>query len=572
VKIFPALLDHRPAYLRGQGDAGSLLLAPMASGTLLCELHARFEPFCREPFAVVPTFEPSTAYVHAVKSTCRLVSEVTPVAEHVGGFASYDLKDWLLIVDPSCFPVDPLDWTAIQAELERHHHQGAMHMVALDANPGGTTERVQVDRHGKVHRIQRYYDAHTWAFARGIACSFVPASALIAAGCTEFTSLRGLREQLTRQGIPSRDVPLESTTIDLESERSLLWLSERCILASGSTGTNAASDAVINPAARLIGPVVVQSGAVIEAGAQIVGPAVIGANAMVGRNAIVAQCLVTAGARVSRDAVIRHRAVTGKAGTMPVDDGIAGPDLSPEAPQQPDAPRRASWYPRVKLVFDVCAAAVSLVVLSPLFALIAVLIKLESRGPVLYGDYRETIGGRVFRCWKFRTMYQGADLQQRELLRKNELDGPQFKMRKDPRITRLGRLLRECSLDELPQLINVVRGEMSLVGPRPSPFRENQICVPWREGRLSVRAGITGLWQVCRSERRAGDFHQWIVYDLLYVQHMSPLVDLRIALATVLTLGGWGRMPVSWVLRAKANTRPGGTEGADSAVYDSVRA
>ena len=130
----------------------------------------------------------------------------------------------------------------------------------------------------------------------------------------------------------------------------------------------------------------------------------------------------------------------------------------------------------------------------------------------------------------------------------NQMDGPQFKMDRDPRVTRLGRMLRAISLDELPQLLNVAVGQMSLVGPRPSPFRENQMCIPWREARLSVRPGITGLWQVCRHERATGDFHQWIYYDLLYVRHMSPWVDLKILFATVITLGGKGHVPLSWVI------------------------
>ena len=112
-------------------------------------------------------------------------------------------------------------------------------------------------------------------------------------------------------------------------------------------------------------------------------------------------------------------------------------------------------------------------------------------------------------------MTADAHRQQRQLYRSNQVDGPQFKLKEDPRVTRVGRLLRVTNLDEIPQLINVLRGQMSLVGPRPSPFRENQICVPWRRARLSVRPGITGLWQVCRDEDRTeGDFHEWIYYDL----------------------------------------------------------
>jgi lipopolysaccharide/colanic/teichoic acid biosynthesis glycosyltransferase len=202
----------------------------------------------------------------------------------------------------------------------------------------------------------------------------------------------------------------------------------------------------------------------------------------------------------------------------------------------------------VKTALDVAAAAAGLVALAPLLVAIAALVKLGSKGSVLYADRREGRGGRVFRCLKFRTMCAGADALQRGLLASNQVDGPQFKMAADPRITRLGSWLRRLNLDELPQLVNVVRREMSLVGPRPSPFRENQICIPWRDGRLSVRPGITGLWQVCRNRRDEGDFHQWIHYDLLYVRHMSLAVDLKILAATVLTLGGKWPVPVEWIL------------------------
>jgi lipopolysaccharide/colanic/teichoic acid biosynthesis glycosyltransferase len=203
---------------------------------------------------------------------------------------------------------------------------------------------------------------------------------------------------------------------------------------------------------------------------------------------------------------------------------------------------------RVKRVLETALAAGGLLLLSPLLLLIAVLVALDSRGPVLYGHDREGWRGQRFRCLKFRTMYVGAQERERELRGQNLVDGPQFKMDQDPRTTPVGRLLRASSLDELPQLINVVRGEMALVGPRPSPFRENQLCVDWRTGRLSVRPGITGLWQVCRHHRSEGDFHQWIEYDLLYVRHMSLGLDLRILAATLFALAGRRSVPVSWVL------------------------
>jgi lipopolysaccharide/colanic/teichoic acid biosynthesis glycosyltransferase len=146
-------------------------------------------------------------------------------------------------------------------------------------------------------------------------------------------------------------------------------------------------------------------------------------------------------------------------------------------------------------------------------------------------------------------MVPDADRRQRDLFDKNQVDGPQFKLTDDPRVTRVGRWLRASNLDELPQLLNVLVGHMSLVGPRPSPFRENQICVAWRQARLSVRPGITGLWQICRApDRSQGDFHEWIYYDMAYVRHFSLWLDIKILFATLLTLGGHHRVPLSWMI------------------------
>jgi lipopolysaccharide/colanic/teichoic acid biosynthesis glycosyltransferase len=201
-------------------------------------------------------------------------------------------------------------------------------------------------------------------------------------------------------------------------------------------------------------------------------------------------------------------------------------------------PQNRRAHLAAKRVLDVTVSGLALVVLSPLLLAVAVAVWLEARRPLFYGDKREGRGGRVFRCWKFRTMVTDAHAAQQGLKSIDKMDGPHFKLDRDPRVTRIGRVLRALNLDELPQLFNVLTGEMSLVGPRPSPFRENQICVPWREARLSVRPGITGFWQVCRHDRASGDFHQWIEYDLLYVQHLSFALDLRILAATAFTLGG----------------------------------
>ncbi len=322
-----------------------------------------------------------------------------------------------------------------------------------------------------------------------------------------------------------------------------------------------------------MGPVVVHPDAVIEAGATVVGPAVVGRGVRVRRDAVVAQCVVVPGIEVPEGSSHRHLVVAGTrepglaSGHSRAESAFSTQGAGAAAVPDLHEDRRTSIFPAVKAFIEPLVALVVLILLAPLVALVALIVKLDSRGPIFYGDKREGLGGRVFRCWKFRTMIVHADARQRELVAKNQMDGPQFKLAHDPRVTRIGRILRPLSIDELPQLFNVVVGQMSFVGPRPSPFRENQMCVPWREGRLSVRPGITGLWQVCRHDRSVGDFHQWIYYDLLYVRHMSPLVDLKIVLATFVTLGGKWSVPLDWILaRQKYNDRRRVRRDADGEV------
>ena len=573
VGIYPALLDRRPAYLDDGSGKTSLLLAPVTTGSLICELHARFEQVCTESISVVSTFEPTPAYAAAIRAACPQVRDVLPSHELVARFSGYDLKDWVVIIDPACFPLGPIDWSAIEAEMARPQ-AGAVHLVALDANPGGTTERVQLDSAGRVRRIQRYYDDHTWAFTRGIACSVVPAAALLAADCAHFTDLRELRQELMFRGVPSRDVPLAAGALDLENPRALLHLAERSMhmTAPSNPGAVIAATANVDPSAQLIGAVFVHDDVLIASGARIIGPAVIGRGARVGVRSVVAQCLVAPGARVAAGSMHRHSVLAGTTSIGAEFDGDDDAINVEHMPVDPGAPAVPALYPRVKAIVEPCIATLAVILLSPLLALIALLIKLESRGPVFYGDLRETLGGRTFRCWKFRTMIVGAHAKQREMLTTNQVDGPQFKIDRDPRITRVGRWLRKLSLDELPQFFNIIVGEMSLIGPRPSPFRENQICIPWREARLSVRPGISGLWQVCRTERASGDFHQWIHYDLLYVRNVSLLVDLRLVFATCVTLATGKRVPASWVLPLSVLKAAGEPDTTPEAAYDSARA
>jgi lipopolysaccharide/colanic/teichoic acid biosynthesis glycosyltransferase len=207
-------------------------------------------------------------------------------------------------------------------------------------------------------------------------------------------------------------------------------------------------------------------------------------------------------------------------------------------------PHAAGWRwqagRRVKRALDVVLAAAALVVLAPLFALIALAVRLGSRGPVLY-EWR-VLGerGRPFVGYKFRTMVTDADARKQAILAHNEMSGPVFKMREDPRVTRVGRLLRKYSLDELPQLWSVVVGDMSLVGPRPVYPQEFAGFTPAQRAKLAVTPGITCLWQVSgRSE--ITDFDRWIALDLEYIRRWSLWLDVRILARTVpAVLGGRG--------------------------------
>jgi exopolysaccharide biosynthesis polyprenyl glycosylphosphotransferase len=185
----------------------------------------------------------------------------------------------------------------------------------------------------------------------------------------------------------------------------------------------------------------------------------------------------------------------------------------------------------VKRTFDLVLSTIGLIVLSPILLMIAIAIKLGSRGPAIYRSVRPGMAGRPFYCFKFRTMREHADAIQEDLEPLNEQSGALFKIRDDPRLTTVGRFLRRFSLDELPQLVNVVRGEMSLVGPRPLPMRDFERLEEWHKKRYLVLPGITGLWQV--SGRAELDFDDLVRLDFVYLERWSIFLDLSILLKTI---------------------------------------
>jgi lipopolysaccharide/colanic/teichoic acid biosynthesis glycosyltransferase len=561
MKIWPVLVDSRPRYVRDREHSGSLLQAPIGTTTLLGHLVFSLEALTGHA-PVVLSHEPANAEyrrrIHAISPTTHVVDEANELTR---ACPNAELSDAFLIVDPRYLVLRDLQMAAL---IHGHGSEPrvAHHLVAFDAPISGTKERVYFDASGDIRGIHRHYEEATWPFLAGTIATMLPAASGILTEGLATRSLTGLRQTLAARGVPSADIPLEGEALDLAEERGLLaaneWLVLKAVHARETSGEPSGplcigSGHAIHDGVRLVGPIVIHRDVEILEKATILGPVVIGAGARISPGAVVAHATIGPDSVVPPGWVVRDRTwfegvdeeaprPAAEHTALSYDERLARASfLAGESSQHEDPASPALHrYLVVKRTIDVIAASLGLLILAPVLTIVAAAVWLESRGPIFFRDQREGMGGRGFGCWKFRTMFTDAHLAQRHLDGLDHTDGPHFKVERDPRVTKVGGILRVLNADELPQLFNVLVGEMSLVGPRPSPFRENQVCVPWREARLSVRPGITGFWQVCRHDRAAGDFHQWIEYDLLYVQHLSFWLDVKILVATLITLGGKG--------------------------------
>ncbi|MPM06218.1 UDP-N-acetylgalactosamine-undecaprenyl-phosphate N-acetylgalactosaminephosphotransferase [bioreactor metagenome] len=198
--------------------------------------------------------------------------------------------------------------------------------------------------------------------------------------------------------------------------------------------------------------------------------------------------------------------------------------------------KESALYNIAKRTLDIIASTLGLIILSPILLIVAILIKLESKGPAIFSQKRIGLNKKEFKMYKFRSMVQNAEELKEKLAKENEMSGPMFKMKNDPRVTKVGRFIRKTSIDELPQLINVLKGEMSLVGPRPSLPKEVSKFEPWMLKRLSVKPGLTCYWQV--SGRNNIDFEDWMKLDLQYVNDRSFWLDLKLIFKTAGVLFG----------------------------------
>ena len=345
-----------------------------------------------------------------------------------------------------------------------------------------------------------------------------------------------------------RAAKIGGIALDLETEQGLLefctWqISEtpQAKLNANTYGYRRRTPTIDSP--KIVGKVLIGQDVRIDPDVVVAGPAMICDGAVIEEGAVIDTSIIGPDVHVPRGGFIQNRFIAG-----PGLDAARQIGQAPSTaiyryhPLQKAEQRAGNVYrtwPRfsyscsVKRIIDIVIAATVLVLFAPVAPLIALAIKISSPGPVLFKDKRQGLGGRQFSCLKFRTMRTGADKIQEKLRAASEVDGPQFKIQDDPRITTVGHFLRATYIDEIPQFINVLLGQMSVIGPRPSPESENTMCPYWRDARLSVRPGITGLWQVCRTRKAMRDFQEWIHYDLEYVKNLSPRLDLWICWQTI---------------------------------------
>jgi lipopolysaccharide/colanic/teichoic acid biosynthesis glycosyltransferase len=401
-------------------------------------------------------------------------------------------------------------------------HADLLYLRLHDARESRYRERVVTDSANRFVRFERHYDGGPFSRLTRVLITPDPkvaavwqhaADSLIAGRTLRQIIPRRHRQVLSHTGT----VYLPGPAHEQEFVADLLrcWSNPDAAVARsrklGKT-TWADSDAVVSPDARLIGPVWIGAGRQIDASSVVVGPIVLWDEPAM---------------RPKPQEIAFHISAAGAAAAASI--GIAA--LAPATPTRAALPIS---YLLAKRTMDVILSILALLVTMPLYPIIMACIWFEDGRPFFFAHRRETLGGQKFPCIKFRSMRKDAEKVKLQLAAENQTDGPQWYMKHDPRLTRVGAFLRKRQLDELPQFINVLLGQMSLVGPRPSPFKENQFCPPWREARLSVRPGITGLWQVKRTRQADSDFQEWIKYDLEYVAGASMMLDLNILLQTAL--------------------------------------
>jgi lipopolysaccharide/colanic/teichoic acid biosynthesis glycosyltransferase/NDP-sugar pyrophosphorylase family protein len=467
------------------------------------------------------------------------------------------------------------------------HRQNKADVTLIDFPRKATKaydEQIHVGEDGLVHRVHRHYESRDNALAvdrEWPVIMLLSADAMKTLLDVELPHRINqwpaamLRAGLLVRGstIPGRSFSLHDREHLFELNEAVLrlkpqWLASAGALVDQGERVWVGKNVKVDSSANLLGPIAIGDGVEIGPDAVIVGPTTVGRGSKIGagvilkrsvvlpdttlasaafKNHALSQAIVLGGDTPTIQALTPENAIGARGATtdfrsLSVDRPIKIETVLEGGTTPALTGARFRLFQATKRAMDIGGSLIALAVSLPFYPLIALAIYLNSPGPIFYGAVRQGRGGKNFRCWKFRSMVMNADEIKRKLMIKNEVDGPQFKMKDDPRIFRVGKILRKLNIDEWPQFFNVLMGQMSLVGPRPSPEKENQMCPAWREARLSVRPGITGLWQVSRRrDRGETDFQEWIYYDVQYIKKQSFWLDVRICLKTFFVALGGGQ-------------------------------
>jgi lipopolysaccharide/colanic/teichoic acid biosynthesis glycosyltransferase len=419
-------------------------------------------------------------------------------------------------------------------------------MVAINAEPRllGQREKVRLTTDGKVAGFRRSYSdsaEFTFVSTEWPHHLFIKTNVLdrVLVGDALPLSFSDLLEICRSKALILRTVNVGGNVLDLETESGFLSLCKARLSNIQNSKSELRDSNTISENARLIGKVLLGKNIHIDPEVIVIGPTIIGDNARIERGAVVNSSIIGPEVCVPKNQFVQSRVIK-----EPQCDWkcIARRKNNRSLSQDTYGPFRVwpgfSYARCLKRIADCFAATVVLILFAPIMLFVALAIKLTSPGPVFYKDRRQGLHGKQFNCLKFRTMVTGADKIQDILRIVSQVDGPQFKIANDPRINTVGWFLRETYIDEIPQFINVLFGQMSIVGPRPSPESENTLCPFWRDARLSVKPGITGLWQVYRTRQPMKDFQEWIHYDIEYVRNLSLKMDLWICWKTAKKLLG----------------------------------
>jgi len=466
------------------------------------------------------------AHERLVPSLARTIWGLDPVALHHRFWAAHGVQvvrqgepseiihhaELYLLTDPRSLVlfkmisvIDVLNWLKPQVLFLRLH----------DRREKGYREKVITEDNNRFVRFQRLYDgSEDLRLARAVLTPEQEIAKLWQSASDPLSGWRRLRDYTpqSERSTLSIDGSAFDRSTDREIARFLRDLTAEWQHPDSTIGRAEPFNrqvwkdpqSTVDAAARFVGPVWIGAGRQVDGGTTIVGPAIIWDDPL-------------------------SRPPTEEIEWL----NIEPRDINRDVPREHTF-RNASMLGSIfKRAFDIVFSLGVLLVTIWLYPLIILAIWIDDGGPFFFAHRRQTAGGDDFPCIKFRSMQKNAEQQREQLKEKNEADGPQFYIAEDPRLTKVGRILRKYNLDELPQFINVLVGHMSVVGPRPSPRGENQYCPPWRDARLSVRPGITGLWQIHRTRRTGSDFQEWIKYDIEYVENRSWRLDLWIIWKTI---------------------------------------